>query len=381
MSDTLTITAETLNVRDGAGKDHPVVAELPKGTRVQRLDQADGWFRIQTTNGIVGWINSKYAAEDGTPAEPAASTASSTPATPATVHLRVTAQMLNLRAGPDKEQPLIGQLPSGTVVDRLEVSGDGGWTRVRSPGGSEGWVSSKYVTKHEPDASTASATPAAPAAPAGAKLRVTATTLNLRAGPAKEQPLVKQLPNGMVVGQLEVSGDGEWTRVRSPGGFEGWVSSKYVTQDDGTDPHAAADGDPKWYAIAYAERGQRETDGTSDNPRILEYQKACSYNAHNEDVPWCSSFANWVMREAGIKGSGEAAARSWLNWGQKLETPRRGCIVVLKRPGSPTNGHVAFYVGEENGRLKLLGGNQENQVKISLYDKSRLLGYRWPRNA
>jgi uncharacterized protein (TIGR02594 family) len=384
MSETLTITAETLNVRDGAGKDHPVVAELPKGTRVQRLDQADGWFRIQTANGITGWISSRYAAEDAAPVEPAASTASPT------VQLRVTAQMLNLRAGPDKEQPLVGQLPSGTVVDPLEVSGDGGWTRVRSPGGAEGWVSSKHVTKHEPPAPatpTASATPTAPEAPAtpvaaaSTKLRVTATTLNLRAGPDKEQPLVKQLPNGMVVDRLEVSGDGEWTRVRSPGGFEGWVSSRYVAKHDGTDPNAAAGEDPKWYSIAYAERGQRETDGTSDNPRILEYQKACSYNAHDEDVPWCSSFANWVMKQAGIKGSGEASARSWLNWGQKLETPRRGCIVVLKRPGSPTNGHVAFYVGEENGRLKLLGGNQENQVKISFYDKSRLLGYRWPRNA
>lgn len=317
MSDTLTITAETLNVRAGAGKDHPVVAKLPKGTPVQRLDQADGWFRIQTSNGIVGWISANYAAAvDASPADPAASTASSTSAAPA----------------PPAQSP----------------------------------------------ASTASAKATAPA---GTKLRVTATTLNLRAGPGKEQPLVKQLPNGMIVDPLEVSGDGEWTRVRSPGGFEGWVSSKYVAKDDGTDPHAAADGDPKWYAIAYAERGQRETDGPGDNPRILEYQKACSYNAHDEDVPWCSSFANWVMQQAGIKGSGEASARSWLSWGQKLETPRRGCIVVLKRPGSPTNGHVTFYVGEENGRLKLLGGNQENQVKISLYDKSRLLGYRWPKNA
>lgn len=291
MSEILTITADTLNVRGGASKDHPVVAKLPRGTKVQRLEQADGWFRIQTTNGIVGWISANYAAAEAAPSEPAAPAAAST------------------------------------------------------------------------------------------KLRVTATTLNLRAGPGKEQPLVKQLPHGMVVDQLEVSGDGEWTRVRSPGGFEGWVSSKYVAKHDGADPHAAAGEDPKWYAIAYAERGQHETDGPGDNPRILEYQKACSYNAHDEDVPWCSSFANWVMREAGIKGSGEASARSWLNWGQKLETPRRGCVVVLKRPGSPTNGHVAFYVGEENGRLKLLGGNQENQVKISFYDKSRLLGYRWPKNA
>jgi uncharacterized protein (TIGR02594 family) len=395
MTNTLTIIADTLNVRDGAGKDHPVVAQLPKGTRVQRLDAADGWFRIQTSNGVVGWISGKYAAEESAPPADAtasaasgvstdsagstasdASTASTTPAAsaepaPAAPRLRVTAATLNLRAGPGKDEALVRELPNGTVLEQLEAAG--GWTRVRVPGGAEGWVSSKYVEAHDGDAS---ATPAQ-RAPAATRLRVTATTLNLRAGPGKDQPLVKQLPNGMVVDPLEVAG--EWTRVRSPGGFEGWVSSKYVQTHDGTDPHAATGDDPAWYGIAWAERGQRETDGPGDNVRILEYQKACTYNAHDEDVPWCSSFANWVMQQAGIKGSGEASARSWLNWGQKLETPRRGCIVVLKRPGSPTNGHVAFYVGEENGRLKLLGGNQENQVKISFYDKGRLLGYRWPK--
>ena len=306
MSDTLRITADSLNVRQGAGSTHPVIAALPKGTRVQRLEESAGWFRIQTASGTVGWISAKYAAPESAPPQPGATAAANDDDAPA--------------------QP-----------------------------------------------------PARPAA--SALLRVTATTLNLRSGPAKDAPVVTQLPHGMTVQQLEVSGDGEWTRVKSPGGFEGWVSSKYVSKSDGADPDAPRDGDPAWYAIAWGERGQKEQAGPGDNPRILAYQTACSYNAKDEDVPWCSSFANWVMKQAGIKGSGEASARSWLNWGQKLDKPRRGAITVLTRPGSTTNGHVTFYVGEENGKLKLLGGNQENQVKISYYDKSRLLSYRWPRDA
>lgn len=293
MSDTLTITADTLNVRGGAGKDFPVVAQLPKGTKVQRLEQSGEWFRVQGAGGVTGWINAKFAIADPQPAQPVQ--------------------------------------------------------------------------------------PTPPPAPAATQLRVTATTLNLRAGPGKDQALVKQLPNGMVVDRLEVSGDGAWTRVRSPGGFEGWVSSQFVVPASTKDTDAPRDGDPAWYSVAWKERGQKEHDGTSnDNPRILEYQTACSFDPHDEEVPWCSSFANWVVKQANIKGSGEASARSWLKWGQKLDSPRRGCIVVLSRPGAPTNGHVAFYVGEENGRFKLLGGNQENQVKVSLYDKSRLLGFRWP---
>lgn len=299
MADTLTITADSLNVRQGAGANHPVITSIPRGTRVQRLEASGGWFRVQLPNGTTGWISAKYAAPETT------------------------------NVGDD-------------------------------------------------DAAVA---PPPAAAAAGTQLRVTATTLNLRSGPAKDAAVVTQLPHGMMVQQLEVSGDGQWTRVKSPGGYEGWVSSQYVAKSDGGDPDAPRDGDPRWYAIAWGERGQKEQAGPGDNPRILAYQTACSYNAKDEDVPWCSSFANWVMKQAGIKGSGEAAARSWLKWGQELDKPRRGAITVLTRPGSSTNGHVAFYVGEEGGRLKLLGGNQENQVKISYYDKSRLLSYRWPKDA
>jgi N-acetylmuramoyl-L-alanine amidase len=85
MSEHLTITADALNVRENAGTAHRVLVALPRGTRVQRLESGDGWFRIRTDAGVVGWISAKYAAEDSAPAaEP----------------LRVTATSLNLRSGP-----------------------------------------------------------------------------------------------------------------------------------------------------------------------------------------------------------------------------------------------------------------------------------------
>jgi uncharacterized protein (TIGR02594 family) len=381
MADTFTITADSLNLRQGPGSDHPVITELDRGTRVQRLEESGGWFRIQTDNGVVGWISAKYTAPDANaPAEPATPAQPAAPAQPVHETVTITADSLNVRQGAGSTNPVVTTLPKGTRVQRLEESD--GWLRIQTDDGTTGWISARYAAV-EGGSSSGSAAPAQPAAaPAGAQLRVTATTLNLRATPAKDGAVVTQLPHGMVVQQVEVSGDGEWTRVKSPGGFDGWVSSKYVVKSDGSgDPDAPRDGDPEWYAIAWGERGQKEHSGPGDNPRILAYQTACSYNAKDEDVPWCSSFANWVMKQAGIKGSGEASARSWLNWGQKLDKPRRGAITVLTRPGSTTNGHVTFYVGEENGKLKLLGGNQENQVKISYYDKSRLLSYRWPRDA
>jgi uncharacterized protein (TIGR02594 family) len=283
MSDTLTTTAETLNVRGGAGVEHPVITQLPKGTRVQRLETANDWFRIQLADGNSGWINARFTqAADGP-------------------------------------------------------------------------------------------------APAAKKLRVTATTLNLRATADKSAAVITQLPNSLVVEELQRSADGAWALVRTPKGTEGWVSTSFVVTDDGKNPQAPQPGDPAWYQIAWSERGQAEIPGGGNNPRILAYQTACDFDPHNEEVAWCSSFANWVMREANIKGSGQANARSWATWGDELAKPRRGCIVVLTRPPSKDNGHVAFYVGEEGDNLLLLGGNQGNQVSVKPYPKSRLLSFRWPK--
>jgi uncharacterized protein (TIGR02594 family) len=181
-----------------------------------------------------------------------------------------------------------------------------------------------------------------------------------------------------VVSGLERSADGEWTRVRTASGAEGWAATKYLATHDGTDPDAPRDSDPKWYHVAWRERGVKEIVGVGHNPRIGEYQTATNYPINNDDVAWCSSFVNWVMREAGVPRTNLANARSWLTWGRKLATPRRGCVVVLKRGSNPQKGHVAFYVSESGDRLRLLGGNQDNQVKIASYPKASLLGYFWP---
>lgn len=40
-------------------------------------------------------------------------------------------------------------------------------------------------------------------------------------------------------------------------------------------------------------------------------------------------------------------------------------------------GHVGFYVGGGAGSIRVLGGNQSDRVKVSVFPTSMLLGYRW----
>ena len=131
--------------------------------------------------------------------------------------------------------------------------------------------------------------------------------------------------------------------------------------------------------VARAEIGVTEIPGKKHNERILEYASALKYNwIKTDEVPWCSNFVNWVAREAGFERSGKANARSWLEVGLPVESPKPGDVVIFSRPPSPTSGHVAIidHLSEDGKKVYVIGGNQSNMVKVSPYAINRVLGYR-----
>jgi uncharacterized protein (TIGR02594 family) len=144
-----------------------------------------------------------------------------------------------------------------------------------------------------------------------------------------------------------------------------------------------------WMTIAEAEVGVRENAAAGQhNKRILEFHKSTSLRATEDEVPWCSSFVNWVMLESGRTGTKSAAAKSWLNWGTNLAKPQVGAVTVIKKKtggtdkatGSSSGFHVAFFVSATPTHLRLLGGNQSDSVKYSNFQLSKydIKGYRWP---
>lgn len=60
-----------------------------------------------------------------------------------------------------------------------------------------------------------------------------------------------------------------------------------------------------WLNIAQQEldKGIKEFPGDADNPRIVEYHSCTSYGSSDDETPWCSSFANWCMKQCGIEGT------------------------------------------------------------------------------
>lgn len=147
---------------------------------------------------------------------------------------------------------------------------------------------------------------------------------------------------------------------------------------------------PPWMARAIHEMGVTEIAGVGkDNPRIIEYQRVTS-GTLGDETAWCSSFVNWVIKNAGMEPTGSATASSWRNWG--IETPARyGAVTVIidcrkPDPGTGPGAHVGFLVRETGGYYMILGGNQggrggADSVCVTSFPKSgwRCLATRWAK--
>lgn len=107
-----------------------------------------------------------------------------------------------------------------------------------------------------------------------------------------------------------------------------------------------------------------------------ELKKLLSFNPVTS--PWCAGFVNAIEKMSGRKGTGKLLARSYLTYGNPVTNPKLGDIVVLKRGNSSWQGHVGYYISQEDNKLLILGGNQSNKVCYKYYDKNDLLAYRRP---
>ena len=148
------------------------------------------------------------------------------------------------------------------------------------------------------------------------------------------------------------------------------------------------------YNIARRFLGMAEVEGATNNPAIVAMLQLDATWAENDEVPWCSAFANACAWLAGFERSKSLRARSWLRVGERVRLDnyaRTGDVVILQRGGAgqpgpdviKAPGHVGFFVEWKRLRLegshaqiRVLGGNQRNEVSIASYPTDRLLGIR-----
>jgi uncharacterized protein YgiM (DUF1202 family) len=54
------VNTETLNIREGAGKEYNVVGQVNKGDKVNSLSESGSWTQIETETGLTGFVATKY---------------------------------------------------------------------------------------------------------------------------------------------------------------------------------------------------------------------------------------------------------------------------------------------------------------------------------
>ena len=140
-----------------------------------------------------------------------------------TTKATVTATSLNVRSGAGTSYSVITKLPKGTVVDVLE-SASNGWKKIKTSGGTTGWVSGEYLTTGSAgNSSTNNST-----SQTSYKATVNTDSLNMRKGAGTSYSVITKLSKGTVVDVIESASNG-WKKVKTSNGTTGWVSGSYLT--------------------------------------------------------------------------------------------------------------------------------------------------------
>jgi uncharacterized protein (TIGR02594 family) len=93
---------------------------------------------------------------------------------------------------------------------------------------------------------------------------------------------------------------------------------------------------------------------------------------------WCADFMNFILRKSGARGTASRAARSFLQYGKRLDGPRVGAIAIMFRAG-PNNGHVGVVRGTDGqGNPIIVSGNHGHTVREATYPRERVMAYMMP---
>ncbi|WP_049752590.1 SH3 domain-containing protein [Candidatus Desulforudis audaxviator] len=213
------VTNPTVNLRGGAGTNHPVVGQAGQGARLPVLGKSGDWVQVRQANGQAAWVAGWLVRLEAAPA----SVAPTQPATATGGQVAVvTTGAVNLRGGAGTNHPVVGQAGQGACLPVLGKSGD--WVQVRQANGQAAWVAGWLVRL---EAAPASVAPTQPATATGGQVAVVTTgAVNLRGGAGTNHPVVGQAGQGARLPVLGKSGD--WVQVRQANGQAAWVAGWLV---------------------------------------------------------------------------------------------------------------------------------------------------------
>lgn len=139
----------------------------------------------------------------------------------------------NIRAKPDLNGEVYGQLHAGETVTVVSKTPDGRWYFVNAPE-ANGWVSVTLLTL---DPEVVAAVPVYEAEDeelvSGGPTATVFNGGNVREMPSVDGPVLDQIHAFEQVVLLSRTADGLWWKIRNPRGITGWVHRSLLTISDG----------------------------------------------------------------------------------------------------------------------------------------------------
>jgi N-acetylmuramoyl-L-alanine amidase len=214
----VTINANSVNIREGPGLTYPFVTHVDKGDKIPYVAEKGDWIQLQLSNGKTGWVANWLISKNTNFLSTKSIDTESSLAFANTSQLRV-------RSGPGTSFQIIGYLNKGQKVTILDSNEN--WIKISSSFGS-GWVSNQFLDIQPPQTipSTSNTNQK------GKTGIVMGDNLNVRTEPTLSGSIIGKLLKGMTVNVY--SQKGNWVEIRFSN-KKAWVSSQFINiKENGT---------------------------------------------------------------------------------------------------------------------------------------------------
>lgn len=243
-NDTVYITGNGVNLREGPGTDYDRVTSANRGDEFKRTGTTDnGWSRLSYNSKDV-YVSNSYVSTDKP--DPIASDASGTV---------VVKKDANLRKGPGTDYEAVKTANANTELERTGTT-DNGWTRVKVDG-QELYISNSLIeTKTSVSERTGTV--------------ILTEDANLRKGPGTEYDVITTKAKGT---ELERTGEtaNSWVRVKYDGN-DAYIHSSLLNLKDDTSSSSASDVEEKSGTVTVLEGANvRKGPGTDYDKLGLAY--------------------------------------------------------------------------------------------------------------
>ncbi len=241
-------TTADLRLRQSSSSMSGKLADLKAGTKVRVLESKNGWVKVETEDGLVGWLSGYYVkdgelvdnntdknAQQKTSKENKDEVVSDDKASevkkdakskPASKGELKNTGALNVRKGPSTSNGVEAVIHSGQNFKVVDKDANG-WLKVVLEDGTTGWVSGKYVhvtaesnqDKKENNIKRSN----------HGKVN-SDVGLRLRSGAGTDSQVLGTLSNNS---DVEILGEENgWYKVKLPNGKTGYVSSDYIKKEE-----------------------------------------------------------------------------------------------------------------------------------------------------